>query len=205
MVTRKLLSTTHFRPLPSIVQNSLRKVQIGDTQYKPRPKGLPNLATDLIKSYFQKGLLEEAHKLFDEMSERDVVTWTAMISGYTSCYQHSLAWTMFCEMLRNGVEPNNFTISSVLKACKNMKSLSCGTLVHGLSVKIGTEGFLYVDNALMDMYGSCDSMDDASMVFENINRKNGVSWTTLIAGYTHRGDAYSALQLFRQMLLVSFL
>ncbi|KAF7817986.1 putative pentatricopeptide repeat-containing protein [Senna tora] len=201
MGTAKLLSAIHFRPIPFIVQNSLQKLQIGKTQYKPYPKSLRNLATDLIKSYFQKGLTEEAHKLFDEMSERDVVTWTAMISGYTSSYHHTRAWTVFCDMLRNGVEPNAFTISSVLKACKKMKSLSRGTLVHGLAIKTGTKGSLYVDNALIDMYGSCDSMDDASMVFEDINAKNCVSWTTLIAGYTHNGDAYSGLQLFRRMLL----
>lgn len=204
MGTRKIPSTTAFQSIPLIVQNSLRKLQIVVPQHKPNPKSLRNLATDLIKSYFEKGLVEEAHKLFDEMSERDVVAWTAMISGYTSCYHHNRAWTVFCEMLRNGVEPNAFTISNVLKACKSMKSLSSGTLVHGLAIKVGTEGSLYVNNALIDMYGSCDSIDDARMVFEYINSKNGVSWTTLITGYTQRGDAYSGLQLFRRMLLVSF-
>lgn len=126
-----------------------------------------------------------------------------MISGYTSCYQHNHAWTVFCEMLKSGLKPNAFTISSILKACKNIKSLSHGTLVHGLAIKIGTEGSIYVNNALMDMYGTCDSMDEASMVFLDIKNKNEVSWTTLIAGYTHRGDAYSGLRLFRKMLLVS--
>ena len=33
--------------------------------------------------------------------------------------------------------------------------------------------------------------------------KNAVSWTTLITGYTHRGDGYGGLRVFRQMLLVS--
>ncbi|KAI4313602.1 hypothetical protein L6164_026566 [Bauhinia variegata] len=202
MGSRKVLSRTHF--LPSIVHESLLSAQTSNIQLKPRffPKGLSLLATDVIKSYFERGSVEEAHILFDEMSDRDVVTWTAMISGYTSCNQYHRAWTMFCEMVKAGVEPNAFTMSSILKACKGMKALSCGTLVHGLSIKIGIKGSLYVNNALMDMYATCcNSMDNACMVFENINAKNAVSWTTLITGYTHRGDAYGGLGVFRRMLL----
>ena len=49
----------------------------------------------------------------------------------------------------------------------------------------------------------CVSMDEACMVFQEIDVKNAVSWTTLITGYTHRGDGYGGLRVFRQMLLVS--
>lgn len=142
--------------------------------------------------------------MFDEMSERDVVTWTAMIAGYTSCSHHSSAWGVFCEMFRSDMEPNAFTFSSVLKACKGMDSLLCGALVHGSTVKYGMKGSIYVENALMDMYGACCvSMDDACKVFSELHEKNAVSWTSLITGYTHRGDGYGGLQVFRQMLLVS--
>ncbi|XP_061361439.1 putative pentatricopeptide repeat-containing protein At1g56570 [Gastrolobium bilobum] len=197
---RKLLSPTDFRPISFVVQNSLRCTQL-NTPFCP--KDLTGLATDLIKSYFDKGSIEEAHTLFDEMSHRDVVAWTAMITGCISCNQHNRAWNAFCQMLRGGVQPNAFTISAVLKACKGLKALSCGTLVHGCAIKVGTHGSsIYVDNALMDMYATCcDSMDHARMVFDDIITKNAVSWTTLITGYTHRGDAYGGLRVFRQMFL----
>jgi pentatricopeptide repeat protein len=56
----------------------------------------------------------------------------------------------------------------------------------------------------MDMYASCGvGMRDACVVFHDIKEKNVVSWTTLIAGYTHRGNGNRALQIFREMLLVS--
>lgn len=202
----KLLSPTHFRPIiPFSVQNSLRSAQLTDTHLNApsRPKTLSGLATDLIKSYFEKGSIQEAHTVFDEMSHRDVVAWTAMITGYTSCNRHNRAWTMFSEMLKHGVHPNAFTLSAALKACKGMNALSCGKLVHGLAVKIGAQGSsIYVDNALMDMYATCsDTMCDAITVFEDIITKNDVSWTTLITGYTHRGDAYGGLRVFRQMIL----
>jgi len=118
--------------------------------------------------------------------------------------QPLLPWTVFGEMVGNGIEPNAFTLSSALKACKGMKALSCGELVHGLAIKQGVEGSMYVDNALMDMYATCcASMDEACMVFRDIRAKNAVSWTTLITGYTHRGDGYGGLRVFQQMLQVS--
>lgn len=126
-----------------------------------------------------------------------------MITGYTSCNHHNRAWNVFTNMLRDGVKPNAFTISAVLKACKSLKALSCGKLVHGLAIKIGTQGSsIYVDNALMDMYATCcDSMDNARLVFEDIGTKNAVSWTTLITGYTHRRDSFGGLRVFRQMFM----
>ncbi|XP_057962617.1 putative pentatricopeptide repeat-containing protein At1g56570 [Malania oleifera] len=201
MSTRTLLWPPHVRPIPPIVLNSLTQNCVAHINPPFLPKSPSMLATNLIKSYFEKGLGRAARTLFDEMPERDVVAWTAMVAGYTSCNQHSRAWAVFCEMAGVGMNPNAYTISSVLKACKSMGSLSHGALVHGLAIKCGLEGCIYVDNALMDMYATCCvTMEDACMVFRHIHVKNAVSWTTLITRYTHRGDAYSGLRVFRQML-----
>ncbi|XP_021734489.1 putative pentatricopeptide repeat-containing protein At1g56570 [Chenopodium quinoa] len=192
------LSTPYIRPIPSMVLNALQWTQCNPSF---SPKNPSFLATNLIKSYFDKGLIKDARKLFDEMPERDVVAWTTMIAGYTSCNYDSLAWTVFNEMLKEGVKPNAFTVSSVLKCCKGMKCYSCGTLVHGLAIKHGLVGSIYVDNSLMDVYATCcNTMNEACMVFRDVYPKNGVSWTTLIAGYTHRGDGYGGLRAFQQML-----
>ncbi|KAJ6434598.1 hypothetical protein OIU84_018166 [Salix udensis] len=74
-------------------------------------------------------------------------------------------------MVKNGNDPPNaFTISSVLKACKGMERVFCGRLVHGLAIKRRfMKGFIYVDNALMDMYASCAvGMREACVVFHDI-------------------------------------
>ncbi|XVE63141.1 hypothetical protein DITRI_Ditri06bG0176300 [Diplodiscus trichospermus] len=191
------------------IKHSLQRSQYYSTwtkipfsQLSKEAKGPAILATNVIKSFFEKGLISQARVLFDEMPERDVVMWTAMIAGYTSCNHHVHAWTVFCEMVNKGVNPNAFTLSNVLKACKSLRYLACGGLVHGMAIKHGLEGSLYVDNALMDMYAtSCVSMEGACSVFREMKEKNMVTWTILITGYTHRGDAYGGLQIFREMLL----
>ncbi|KAL0558271.1 hypothetical protein IC582_002826 [Cucumis melo] len=139
MSVDKLASSPHFHPIPLIVRNSLQWISNSTLQSNPpfTPKGPSFWATNLIKSYFDKGLTREACNLFNEIPERDVVTWTAMIVGFTSCNHYPQAWTMFSEMLRSEVQPNAFTMSSVLKACKGMKALSCGALAHSLATKLG--------------------------------------------------------------------
>ncbi|GAB2277347.1 hypothetical protein Dimus_012051 [Dionaea muscipula] len=203
MPAKKLLGIPCLRQIPSIVLNSLKLAHNSTTQLNPpfKPQTPLALSTDLIKCYSEKGLPEEARKLFDEMPERDVVVWTAMIAGYTTCNCNLSAWMLFSDMLRVGVEPNAFTISSTLKACTGLKSYLYGRLVHGLAVTRGLVGFVYVDNALIDVYAACSvSMDEASAVFQDIPVKNFVTWTTLISGYTHQGDGYGALAVFRKML-----
>ncbi|XVF57601.1 hypothetical protein PTKIN_Ptkin06aG0218500 [Pterospermum kingtungense] len=200
---------TARKVVPFSIKHSLQWVQNYSTWTKKpfthlpkEAKGPAILATNVIKSFFERGLIKDARDLFDEMPDRDVVMWTAMIAGYTSCNHHVHAWTVFCEMVNSGVNPNAFTLSNVLKACKSMRCLACGGLVHGVVIKHGLEGSLYVDNALMDVYATCCvSMEDACLVFRDMKEKNVVTWTTLITGYTHRGDGYGGLQVFKQMLL----
>lgn len=209
MSAKKLLrpNSARYNPIPQIVRNSLKCIQNRIVQSAPPflAKDPSVLSTNLIKSYCEKGLLKEARVLFDEMPRRDVVAWTAMITGYASCDHHGQGWALFCDMQRGDERPNEFSLSSALKICKGMKGLDCGKLVHCLALKLGLEESMYVENALMDMYATWgQSMDDACNIFGNMSAKTAVSWTTLITGYTHRGDGHSALTLFRQMMVVRF-
>ncbi|KAL2325609.1 hypothetical protein Fmac_024667 [Flemingia macrophylla] len=80
-------------------------------------------------------------------------------------------------MLRDGVHPNAFTISAVLKAYKGLKAISCGHLAHALAFKIGVqESSIYVENAFMDMYATCcDGLNHGRIVFDDITTKIDVS------------------------------
>ena len=57
---------------------------------------------------------------------------------------------------------------------------------------------LMVQNALVDMYAKCRSLNAANSIFDYISltERNVVTWTVMIGGYAQHGDANSALQLF---------
>ncbi|KAK8935852.1 putative pentatricopeptide repeat-containing protein [Platanthera zijinensis] len=157
-------------------------------------------ATDLIKSHFDSGRLSDARRVFDELPDRDVVAWTAMVSGYASNARPEDAWGAFRAMASAGVSPNAFTVSSILSACRSGKFTEGTAAVHALSIRLGVKGQTHVDNAMIYAYSESHcGMLDALQVFDEITQRSAVSWTTIVAAYVRRGDGGAAAQMCRRM------
>ncbi|PPS18782.1 hypothetical protein GOBAR_AA01842 [Gossypium barbadense] len=61
---------------------------------------------NLISSYLKFGKLVEARKVFDNMAERNVVSWTAMINGYSKLGFDDEALRLFWDSISCGVQGN---------------------------------------------------------------------------------------------------
>ncbi|KAJ0587318.1 putative tetratricopeptide-like helical domain superfamily, DYW domain-containing protein [Helianthus annuus] len=84
----------------------------------------------LINMYAKCGCLDHARKVFDEMPERNVVSWTALISGYAQHERCEDGFGVFSVML--GVcRPNEFAYASVLSSCDR----KFGRQVHSHALK----------------------------------------------------------------------
>ncbi|XP_016435575.1 pentatricopeptide repeat-containing protein At3g24000, mitochondrial-like [Nicotiana tabacum] len=153
----------------------------------------------LINMYAKYESMDDARKVFDEMPERDMVSWTALITGYSQNEGAEEALVLFCEMLRIGFMPNQFTFGSVLKASGALDSGRTGRQLHGSCVKFGYEENVYVGTALVDMYARCGLMDEAKIVFDKLSCKNEVSWNALIAGHARKSEGEIAVKLFSEM------
>lgn len=68
-------------------------------------KGHLALTTSRIDMYSKCGRVENARRLFDQMDQRDVVAWSAMISGYSQVNRCKEALDLFHEMLKAKMEP----------------------------------------------------------------------------------------------------
>ncbi|KAM0974210.1 hypothetical protein TB2_017075 [Malus domestica] len=75
--------------------------------------------TSLVDMYAKCGSIVEARKLFDSMTEKNVVTWNAMISAYGLHGDGHEALKLFTEMLHSGISPSAVTFLSVLYACSH--------------------------------------------------------------------------------------
>ncbi|KAK4857564.1 hypothetical protein QYF36_002770 [Acer negundo] len=85
--------------------------------------------TALVDMYCKCGDLHAAQKCFDGMSQRDLVSWSTIISGYGSHGKGEIALRMYLEFLDTGFEPNHVIFLAVLSACSH------NGLVHqGLSI-----------------------------------------------------------------------
>lgn len=153
----------------------------------------------LLDMYSKSGDIDSAAQIFQAMTERSVVTWTSMISGYT---QHGLfdkALLLFDEMKKHGIKLDYFVVTCVLHACACSGSLEKGKEVYNYIKEHNMQLNLYVSNALVDMYAKCGSMEEANSIFSHTPIKDIVSWNTMIGGYSKNNFPNHALNLFKKM------
>lgn len=164
-----------------------------------------NFAPDLffgnsiVNMFCKCGGMDDAQRVFDAMPLRDMVTWTALITGYAQNDGPEKAIALFPKMLFAGLKPNQFTFASLLKAAGAMPENVPGRLIHALCIKCGCDSSVYVGSSLLDMYARHGSTEEARMVFDSLPWKNEVSWNALIAGFARKGDPEGALESFREM------
>ncbi|XP_057842699.2 pentatricopeptide repeat-containing protein At2g13600 isoform X2 [Cryptomeria japonica] len=157
------------------------------------------VANALIDTYAKCGNIHKARKLFDGMPQKDVVSWTAMIAGYTQNGFVEIALEAFKQMLLAGVKPASTTFTSILSACAKMGALGQGAVIHKSIIEEGISSEVEIANALVDMYCKCGSIYRARGLFDQIPQKNVVSWTAMITGYAQNGFSKDALKLFELM------
>eukprot|EP01018_Ginkgo_biloba_P029665 Gb_20774 [translate_table: standard] len=160
------------------------------------------VATALIDMYAKCGSIDDARKVFDKMSTRDVVSWSAMIAGYAHNGRASEALTLFHQMQLEDMKPNSVTFACVLPACAQLGAMQQGKLIHDYIIRSGFESDVIVGTALIDMYAKCGSLEIARKLFDKMSERNVVSWSAMIAGYAQNGHANEALKLFDQMQLL---
>ncbi|KAK9928681.1 hypothetical protein M0R45_025804 [Rubus argutus] len=166
------------------------------------------VSNHLINMYAKFGYLHHARQLFDEMPRRNLVTWTALISGYAQWGQAVNCFRLFAGLLVH-YRPNEFAFASVLTSCGDSYDDGYGRQVHALALKMSLDACVYVANALITMYSKiCDhravydvSKDEAWKVFRSTESRNLITWNSMIAGFHCRRLGAQAIDLFIQMHL----
>ncbi|KAL2497097.1 Pentatricopeptide repeat-containing protein [Abeliophyllum distichum] len=151
--------------------------------------------------YGKCGSIKDARKVFDDMPERNVVSWTSLIAGYS---QNGLeleeAIKLYIQMLRAGPMPDQFTFGSVIRACSSMNEVELGRQLHAHVIKMEFGSNLIAQNALIAMHTKFSRINEAHIVFSSIELKDLISWSSMIAGFSQLGYELEALSCFKEML-----
>ncbi|XP_058089484.1 pentatricopeptide repeat-containing protein At2g04860 [Magnolia sinica] len=156
--------------------------------------------TALLDLYAKCGCISSAHKLFDEMPERDGIAWNALICGYSYNGYDFDALELFSSMLEVGLNPCRVTLVSIIPSCARQDLLFQGKSIHAYAVKSALALDSRVMNALTSMYAKCSDLDAAWLLFGSMIEKSVISWNTMIAAYGQNGSWEEALAVFNQML-----
>ncbi|XP_075481863.1 pentatricopeptide repeat-containing protein At3g29230-like isoform X1 [Primulina tabacum] len=153
----------------------------------------------VISGFAKLGDIEMARVLFDKMPVKNSVPWTIIISGYAEMGLVKEAIELYDKMEEGGFNLDDGTFVCILSASVESGSICLGKRVHRSIIKSRHKCSILVSNALIDMYGKCGSLNKAWAVFNAMERKNVVSWNTMIHGLAMHGYEQKALHLFARM------
>ncbi|KAL6903503.1 hypothetical protein ACP4OV_004316 [Aristida adscensionis] len=160
-----------------------------------------SVGVSLIGIYLKCKMLDDANKLLMEIpDQKNMLEWTAIISGYAQNGYSDQSLVSFWRMRSYDVRSDEATFASVLKACSDIGTLTDGKEIHGLIIK---SGFVFHDiatSALIDMYSKCGDIISSFEIFKELKNKQDIMpWNSMIVGFAKNGYANEALFLFQQM------
>ncbi|KAL0006156.1 hypothetical protein SO802_013717 [Lithocarpus litseifolius] len=155
----------------------------------------------MIRGFCKMGEVDLGLCLFRQMSERSVVSWNSMISCLAKSGRDREALELFCEMRDQDFELEEATVVIVLPVCARLGTVEVGQWIHSYS---GSKGLLRdaisVGNSLVDFYSKCGNLEVACSLFNEMPRKNVVSWNAMISGLAFNGEVKVGVKLFEEMI-----
>lgn len=152
----------------------------------------------MLNGYSEGCDMSSAERIFRAMPDRDIVSWNTMILGYTQNKKYMKSLELLREMLWCGLRPDRITLVGLFSVCGYAGVLHIGEAIHSIMEKQNIKEE-EVEVALLDMYSKCGDPEKALTVFYAIRRRSVLAWTNMIVGVAMNGLANEALMLFHQM------
>lgn len=157
------------------------------------------LATALLDMYAKCGSLKIARDLFNKMPQRNLVAWNSMIGAYNQYGRAEEALCFFFDMQSAGHDPDQTTFLGVLGACAHLGALALGQSLHGYISKTTMDKDIAIRTAQVDMYAKIGDAESAWRIFNNMQKKDVMAWTSMILGLAMHGNGMEALYTFERM------
>ncbi|CAN0854754.1 Pentatricopeptide repeat-containing protein At2g29760, chloroplastic [Linum grandiflorum] len=153
----------------------------------------------LIHFYSSCGHLDLAYLVFEIIEGKDIVSWNSMVTGFVQGGYPEKALDLFERMESEGVSPDGVTMVNVMSACAKTMNLTLGRQVCDYIDRNGMMMNLNVCNATIDMFVKCGEVEIARGLFDNMEKRDVVSWTTMIDGYAKMSEHGIARDIFDSM------
>ncbi|CAL5201761.1 unnamed protein product [Lathyrus oleraceus] len=165
------------------------------------------IGDQLVSRYLKMGATQDAHLLFDEMPDKDFVSWNSLVSWFSKSGQLGYCLSVFCKMKSDSeLKLNDLGFISVISACVYEKACREGYYVHCCAVKFGMVFEVKVVNALINMYGKFGFVESSFKLFWEMpeSEKSVVSWNSIVAVCAQNGMPNEAFHCFDMMKVNRF-
>jgi pentatricopeptide repeat protein len=160
--------------------------------------------TKLIHEHCQAGRTNEARKVFDEMPERNVVTYSTIIYRYSCIGLFKEAIDLFKHMLHSGISPNSFSLVAVLLGAAGIGTSQLTETLHATIVKSGFGSSSFLRSALLDCYAKCNDPKKSFALFSEFCKPDLVACNTMISGFVYSSLFEEALLLYKKIRVIGF-
>ncbi|CAK9183958.1 unnamed protein product [Ilex paraguariensis] len=143
--------------------------------------------------------LSYANLVFEQTQNPNILLFNSMIKGYSLCGPFQRSIHLFSIMKKRGIWADEFTFASLLKACASLCDLKLGRGVHTEILILGFEGFSSIRIGIIELYTSCERIEEAKRVFDEMSHRDVIVWNLMVHGYCRSGDVDMGFHLFRQM------
>lgn len=154
---------------------------------------------NMLSGYAKLGKVKPARKLFDKMPEKDVVSWNTMVIAYAQSGLYNEALRLYRELRNLGIGYNEYSFAGLLNVCVKCKEVDLTRQAHGQVLVAGFLSNLVISSSVVDAYAKCSKMSDARLLFDEMNVRDILSWTTMVSGYAQLGDMEAANEIFDLM------
>ena len=154
----------------------------------------------MLAGAVRNGEVRFAEKMFDEMPERDVVSWSTMITGYVQNGLLEDGLECFRDMTETRVRPNEAILVTLLSVSAQLGLLGYGGVVHSTIEGLRFPMTVPIGTALVDMYAKCGCIEKARILFDGMVKKDVWTWNVMICGLASHDRAKEALTLFQRFI-----
>jgi pentatricopeptide repeat protein len=136
----------------------------------------------LVTMYSKCGRINVAYQVFGQMTEQDVVSWTAIITGFAQHGSGKKALELFDRMQQVGIKPNHVTFVGVLTACSHSCLLDEGwqhfySMTRDYGITPGVDHYA----CMVDLLGRMGLMTEAEDFIKNMPlQPDPVVWKALL-------------------------
>ncbi|XP_012489585.1 pentatricopeptide repeat-containing protein At5g39680 [Gossypium raimondii] len=153
----------------------------------------------LINMYSKFSDVKGAMRVFSLVPGYDVYSYNLVLNGLVQQGFSNEAIQVLERLMGESVEWDSVTYVTVFGLCACLKDLKLGLQVHCRILTSDVELDVFVNSAIINMYGKCGKVINARKTFDCLQVKNVVVWTGIMAAYFQNGCFEEALNLFSEM------
>ncbi|GFQ00364.1 putative pentatricopeptide repeat-containing protein at5g37570 [Phtheirospermum japonicum] len=157
--------------------------------------------TTLIDRNAKAGDMASARSLFDQLTQKDLVPWSALMSGYVQNGKPGEAVKAFAEMQALNLKPDEFVMVVLMSACSQLGSLELAIWIESyMSNGSFDSTWAHVASALVYMNAKCRNTERAAIIFEKMPQRDLISYCSMMQGLCIHGRGAQVVLMFNRMI-----